>query len=97
MKKTLSFLLMFIFLGNYLSPISASTSLEKSLEMNNDLIMTMDKATQVTRNDYMKTNLEQSSVSELQILEQSASNDVEATVVYNELKDRIDIRRYSLQ
>jgi hypothetical protein len=78
MKKILSFLLVFIFLVNYLSPISAST------------YDSMDKATQVTRNEFMKTNLEQSSVSGLQNLAQSASNDAEATAVYNELKDRID-------
>lgn len=78
MKKILSFLLVFIFCVNYLSPISAST------------YDSMDKATQVTRNEFMKTNLEQSSVSDLQNLAQSASNDAEATAVYNELKDRID-------
>jgi hypothetical protein len=50
----------------------------------------MDKAIQVTRNEFMKTNLEQSSVSDLQNLAQSASNDAEATAVYNELKGRID-------
>lgn len=41
------------------------------------------------QDEFSKANLEQSSVSDLQNLAQRVSNDTEATVVYNELKERV--------
>ena len=40
--------------------------------------------------DFSKAKLEQSTISELQELAQRATNDIEATAVYNELLDRIE-------
>lgn len=42
------------------------------------------------QNDFSKAKLEQSTVSDLQELAQKASNDTEATAVYNELLERVE-------
>lgn len=104
MKKIISMILIVCIFISTTSNVFGVSPYEDSLKMDNDKIITMAKdkeveyftindsinnTEQVIQDEFIKANLIQSSVNDLQKLAQRASNDIEAMNVYNELIERI--------
>lgn len=81
MKKIISMILIVCIFVSTTSNVFGVSPYEDSFKMNNTV--------QVIQDEFIKANLEQSSVTDLQKLAQRASNDTEAMIVYNELKERV--------